>query len=204
MAIVYMPICTYAIDKVGTTKFPKRLQTTFIYQRLLHHIVSRALVQSLRNLVKSRTFALWLSHIRAHFNLFGKVTDMLFAIMYVGTSRAYFENMNIVDGERMCVTLMRHHGVHNYKFRWMKNLKRFRRAGQCSWIKKEISLSPTFVRLNYPVVVKWTVLHEIAHALRPNHGHNKFWKATARELGDDGKRCYGSYVKTKAPSPENA
>ncbi len=122
-----------------------------------------------------------------------------------GTSRAFFENnMNLVDGERMCIALMKHHGVYKYKFRWLKSLKRFNRTGQCDYKKKEIGLSPTFVKLNYPVVVKWTILHEIAHALRPRHGHNKFWKATARELGDNGKRCYGIEVKTEAPSPENA
>jgi hypothetical protein len=38
---------------------------------------------------------------------------------------------------------------------------------------------------------KVTILHEIAHALvGPKHGHDKFWKLKARELGCSAKRCH--------------
>jgi len=77
----------------------------------------------------------------------------------------------------------------------MKRRKSFNRAGQCfSRTKKLIQLQPTYVELNEESSVRNTILHEIAHALTPNHNHNKFWKRKAIEIGCDGKRCYGSNV----------
>lgn len=111
--------------------------------------------------------------------------------------------------EEMANSFLKHHGLYDWKFRWLKNLKSFWRAGQCDYKKKEIALSPKFAEFNYPVLIKQTILHEIAHALRPRHHHNKHWKLTARQLGcvkyadTSTLRCYGKLVK-KAPSPENA
>jgi predicted SprT family Zn-dependent metalloprotease len=105
--------------------------------------------------------------------------------------------MNIERAEQMALSLMRYHGVHDYKFELMQPRKKFCRAGQCSWVKKVISLQPYFIECNYPIVVKRTILHEIAHALTPKQGHNKQWKKMARSIGDDGGRCYGKEVKKR-------
>ena len=103
--------------------------------------------------------------------------------------------------EEMANSFLKHHGLYDWKFRWLKNVKSFWRAGQCDYKKKEIALAPTFVELNYPVVIKQVILHEIAHALMPRHKHNKHWKKTAVALGcmkgrgQSILRCYGSEVK---------
>jgi predicted SprT family Zn-dependent metalloprotease len=105
--------------------------------------------------------------------------------------------MRLVDAKEMAISLMHFYGVKGYSFIWMVRREKFSRAGQCSYKDKTISLAPKFVELNHPCVVKWTILHEIAHALRPKHNHNKFWKETARQIGHSGNRCYGKYVKIK-------
>lgn len=119
--------------------------------------------------------------------------------------------MELKQAEQMATSLMRHHGVFDYSFSYMKRRQRFDRAGQCNWRKKTLQLAPTFVELNLPVLVKQVILHEIAHALRPRHHHNKFWKLTATELGclstdkkrDNTKiRCYGDMVKN-SPRPKD-
>lgn len=103
--------------------------------------------------------------------------------------------MQLQQAKQMCESFMKFHGVYDYKFEFMVKRERFNRAGQCDYKRKVISLQPTFIEKNYPVIVKWTILHEIAHAIRGRrHGHNKFWKKTARELGHSGNRCYGREV----------
>lgn len=134
--------------------------------------------------------------------------------MDTGTSRAYFENqMKLLDAQGMATSLMILHGLYDHTFSFMERRNKFSCAGQCSWKKKTIQLAPRFVELNYPVLVKQVILHEIAHALRPRHHHNKFWKRTAVELGclptdsnrkDKKIRCYGNLVKTKDPSGEKS
>jgi predicted SprT family Zn-dependent metalloprotease len=72
-----------------------------------------------------------------------------------------------------------------------------RRGGQCRYGSKEIGLSVhLFAIWTYEAAMN-TVLHEIAHALCPNHGHDKVWKAKAKSIGCTGTRYYdtaqGSY-----------
>lgn len=122
--------------------------------------------------------------------------------------------MKLADAEQMAYSLMRFHGlvVHDYSleaprslvrrgqwaFDWMQKRKRFRRAGQCVWSTKTIMLQPRFVECNYPLIVKRTILHEIAHALvGARNGHNRLWREQAIAIGDDGGRCYGKEVKKR-------
>jgi predicted SprT family Zn-dependent metalloprotease len=65
-----------------------------------------------------------------------------------------------------------------------------RRFGCCSYRMKCISLSKYLVLINDEARVKDTILHEIAHALTPGHGHDKVWKAKAIEIGCNGMRCF--------------
>lgn len=113
--------------------------------------------------------------------------------------------MNKEQAEQMAISLMRHHGLYDYKFSWMQARGKFNRAGQCNWKTKTIQLQPFFVKWNYPVIVKQTILHEIAHALTPKHGHNKYFQKTASALGHiasdrRGRHTYyGKEVKRKPP-----
>ena len=66
-----------------------------------------------------------------------------------------------------------------------------RRAGQCDYNNKVISLSRLYVRNSDKNHVRDTILHEIAHALvGPHHGHDAVWRQKAREIGCTATRCH--------------
>ena len=112
--------------------------------------------------------------------------------------------MELQQAQQMAISLLRFHGLHDYKFSYLRAMGKFSRAGQCNWKKKIISLAPFFVKWNSPFVVKQTILHEIAHALTPRHGHNKFFQKMASEIGHiatcSGRHThYGKHVNRKPP-----
>ena len=66
-----------------------------------------------------------------------------------------------------------------------------RRAGQCDYTNKTISLSRLYVRHADTDHIRDTILHEIAHALvGPRHGHDAVWRQKAREIGCTATRCH--------------
>jgi len=66
-----------------------------------------------------------------------------------------------------------------------------RRAGQCDFTNKTISLSRLYVRHADIGHIRDTILHEIAHALvGPRHGHDAVWRQKAREIGCSAARCH--------------
>lgn len=66
-----------------------------------------------------------------------------------------------------------------------------RRAGQCDYKNKTISLSRHYVKYADEDHIKDTILHEIAHALvGPRHGHDAVWRTKAREIGCTATRCH--------------
>ena len=66
-----------------------------------------------------------------------------------------------------------------------------RRAGQCDYTNKTISLSRLYVRHADIDHIRDTILHEIAHALvGPRHGHDSVWRQKAREIGCTATRCH--------------
>jgi len=66
-----------------------------------------------------------------------------------------------------------------------------RRAGQCDFTNKTISLSRLYVRHADIGHIRDTILHEIAHALvGPRHGHDAVWRQKAREIGCSATRCH--------------
>ena len=74
-----------------------------------------------------------------------------------------------------------------------------RRAGQCDFTNKTISLSRLYVRHADTDHIRDTILHEIAHALvGPHHGHDAVWRQKAREIGCAATRCHNlSYARAK-------
>lgn len=61
--------------------------------------------------------------------------------------------------------------------------KMTRTMGQFSIRKRRIQLSTYYIKIkSYRIMIN-TILHEIAHALTPAHGHDLIWKAKAIEVG---------------------
>ena len=74
-----------------------------------------------------------------------------------------------------------------------------RRAGQCDYNQRVISLSRHYVRYADMAHIRDTILHEIAHALvGPRHGHDAVWRQKAREIGCSAMRCHTlSFARAK-------
>lgn len=99
---------------------------------------------------------------------------------------------------RLARTLLDEHGLHD----WTLGLDRAKtRAGATHFRQRRITLSAPLTRAHDDDLVRDTILHEIAHALvGPNHGHDRVWKAKARELGASDSRCFTSEAaKNLAP-----
>lgn len=78
-------------------------------------------------------------------------------------------------------TLLDFHGLRGWSFAFNH---RKRSLGYCWYSEQTIELSWHFVERNSRDAIRDTLLHEIAHALvGPGHGHDRFWKAKAREIG---------------------
>ena len=88
----------------------------------------------------------------------------------------------------LATELMNAHGLAGWRIK-LDNARR--RAGQCDYANKTISLSRLYVRHADIDHIRDTILHEIAHALvGPRHGHDVVWRQKAREIGCTGTRCH--------------
>lgn len=111
--------------------------------------------------------------------------------------------MDTLAAQKLAIQLMDEHNLTKagwtFKFDTAK-----RRFGVCNYTKKVIGLSESLTRLNEEHLVKDTILHEIAHALTPGHGHDSVWVAKAKEIGCDGNRCYSSTAVQVPPAKYTA
>src|SRR3982751_14199 len=57
--------------------------------------------------------------------------------------------------------------------------------GMCIYKDKTIMLNGHHIDIHPYAEVVNTILHEVAHALTPGHGHNSVWATKAREIGCD-------------------
>jgi predicted SprT family Zn-dependent metalloprotease len=88
----------------------------------------------------------------------------------------------------LATELMQAHGLMGWRIK-LDHARR--RAGQCDYSTKTISLSRLYVRHADADHIRDTILHEIAHALvGPNHGHDVVWRQKAREIGGTASRCH--------------
>lgn len=77
---------------------------------------------------------------------------------------------------------------------------RRRAAGLCNYSTKQIFLSEWLVKQNLDQAIEWenTLRHELAHAIDGamggRNGHNKVWKAIARDVLCTAERCYSTNV----------
>lgn len=103
--------------------------------------------------------------------------------------------MNLQNAIQLARTLMNQHGLSHIPLEISRGK---RQCGYCAWRfnhttgkheTSKISISRYHIELNDEKEVKETILHEIAHALVPNQGHNWVWRMKAREIGATGKRC---------------
>lgn len=68
-------------------------------------------------------------------------------------------------------------------WRFEINSRMGRCLGKCLYGQKLIRIAEHYARANSEEEVMDTLLHEIAHALEPGHGHDSVWKACAMRLG---------------------
>ena len=88
----------------------------------------------------------------------------------------------------LATKLMEAHGLAGWRIK-LDHARR--RAGQCDYTNKTISLSRLYVRHADIDHIRDTILHEIAHALvGPRHGHDAVWRQKAREIGCTANRCH--------------
>ena len=88
----------------------------------------------------------------------------------------------------LATELMDAHGLEGWRIK-LDHARR--RAGQCDFTNKTISLSRLYVRHADIDHIRDTILHEIAHALvGPRHGHDAVWRQKAREIGCTAARCH--------------
>jgi predicted SprT family Zn-dependent metalloprotease len=107
--------------------------------------------------------------------------------------------MQLTDAKNLALNLMKQHDLLDMGWTFEFDNAR-RRFGVCRYRTKRIGLSMHLVSLNDEARVKNTILHEIAHALTPGHGHDYVWRRKAIEIGCDGNRCYSS---NKVETPES-
>lgn len=99
--------------------------------------------------------------------------------------------MNDVDILSLAGSLMsEHEELEHWNVRMSGRMKTA--AGMCDYNNNTISLSSAILSLWSQEQVEDTILHEIAHALTPEAGHGREWKAMCRKLGAKPERCFNS------------
>ena len=97
--------------------------------------------------------------------------------------------MDLLAAKDLAIQLMGKHDLINQGWKFEFD-NRKNSGGTCRYLSKRITLSKIYVQAVSLEEVKNTILHEIAHALCPKHGHDHVWRRKALEIGCNGERCY--------------
>jgi hypothetical protein len=92
--------------------------------------------------------------------------------------------MNPQELARLTRKLMDKHGLQAWSYKTNRSSKV---AGRCYSLGRVIEMSTKIAAVRSEAETRNTILHEIAHALTPLHGHDGVWAAKHRELGGDGQ-----------------
>ena len=118
-------------------------------------------------------------------------------MLYFASSKN--KTMDLFTAQTLAKQLIKEHGLdkHGWIFQYDNARRRF---GCCKYRSRIITLSRHLTELNDEYKVRDTILHEIAHALTPGHGHDRVWRAKAISIGCNGNRCYSSKTVTTPES----
>ncbi|ATE84818.1 SprT-like protease [Mycobacterium phage Chupacabra] len=104
------------------------------------------------------------------------------------TTATMTRTMTLTQAREVTQDLLHEHGLKGWTVRF-DNARR--RAGQCNYRDRVISLSRPLMALRSAEDTMQTITHEIAHAIVGHgHGHDQVWARKHRELGGNGKRCF--------------
>jgi predicted SprT family Zn-dependent metalloprotease len=92
------------------------------------------------------------------------------------------------DARKLALSLMDQHNLlqGGWTFSFMD---RASVCGLCRHTRRQIQLSVYYVEHNADSDIRNTILHEIAHAICPEHGHGRQWKLTAMSVGARPETC---------------
>lgn len=114
-------------------------------------------------------------------------------VAVAGNDGRALDQGKMAEFQQVALSLMAQNGLRpgepgGWRFQWDSAR---RRAGQCSYSTRTLSFSSG-------LVPHWTtgqqvqvILHEIAHALCPGHGHDSTWQLTCIKIGARPERTWG-------------
>jgi hypothetical protein len=85
----------------------------------------------------------------------------------------------------LALALIERHGLTGWSFTLHS---RTSAVGMAHYARKELSIAAVLLPSLTDDEVEQVLLHEVAHALRPNSKHDRMWLATARSIGYRGAR----------------